>query len=136
MAFIDDLQKSVSDAVQFTAQKTTELTGMAKIKFNMRSEEGKLEKCYSEIGRLFYTAEKEGKDNSYEISTLIMQADKINSDLADLRKEFAKLKKACICTSCGSEISNECVYCPVCGTKVEVEEPEEAEAEEDKSDEE
>ncbi|MBQ2469278.1 MAG: hypothetical protein II503_06275, partial [Clostridia bacterium] len=76
MAFLDDLQKTVTDAAYYTAKKTSELTGAARVKFNIKAEEIRLKSTYAKIGSLFYSAEREGLDHTDEIATLITQADK------------------------------------------------------------
>ena len=121
MAFWDDLQKGVSNAASFTAKKTTELTDLAKLKYNIHTEETKLERCFTEIGRLFYSSKRDSTDTSAEITSYIMQADKIRADIASYKQELARLRRVCICQSCGAEISNNCIFCPTCGAKLECE---------------
>ncbi len=119
MALWDDIQRSVSDAVEFTAKKTSYLTGTAKLKYNVHTTEQKLDRCFAEIGRLFYDSQKEGSDRSSEIATLIMQVDKLSDDLAAGNAELLKMRHAVVCPSCSAEIANECIYCPVCGRHLE-----------------
>lgn len=118
MAFWDELQKGVTDAASFTAKKTTELTDLARLKINIHSEENKLERCFTEIGRAYYNSKKSGEDASSEISTLIMQADKISADIDNLKRETAQLRRVSFCFSCGAEVSDDCVFCPTCGNKL------------------
>ncbi len=122
MAFWDELQRSVSDAVEFTAKKTSELTGTAKLKYSVHTTEQKLDKCFAEIGRLFYESQKEGTDHASEIATLIMQVDKLSDDLAADNAELLKMKRSVVCPSCSAEIAKECIFCPVCGCRLENEE--------------
>lgn len=119
MALWDDIKSSVSDAVEFTAKKTSELTGTAKLKYSVHTTEQKLDRCFAEIGRLFYESQKDGSDRSSEIATLIMQVDKLSDDLASGNAELLKLKHAVVCPSCTAEIAKECIYCPVCGRRLE-----------------
>ena len=120
MSFWEDLQKSLNDAASFTVQKTTELTGIAKLKYNIHAAEGKLERCYSEIGKLFYDTQKTGTEHTAEIATIIMQADKLNSDIESMKAESAKIRNTNICENCSAEVSKDCIFCPVCGTKFTV----------------
>ena len=118
MSFWDDLQKTLSEATDFTVQKTTELSDLAKLKYNIHSAEKKLERIYADIGRLYYDAKKTGADHEFECTTLIMQADKLTRDIANMKAESAKLKKTSVCPVCSAEVSKECTFCPVCGEKL------------------
>ena len=118
MAFLDDLQKTVTDAAYYTAKKTGELTGIARVKFNIKAEEVRLKSTYAKIGSLFYSAEREGLDHTEEIATLITQADKINGDIAAYREKLAELRKARTCAECGGRISKSASFCPNCGAKI------------------
>ncbi len=124
MAFLDDLQKTVTDAAYYTAKKTSELTGAARVKFNIKAEEIRLKSTYAKIGSLFYSAEREGLDHTDEIATLITQADKINGDIAAYREKLAELRKARTCSECGGKISKSASFCPSCGAKIVREEEE------------
>ena len=130
MAFLDDLQKTVTDAAYYTAKKTSELTGAARVKFNIKAEEVRLKSTFAKIGSLFYSAEREGLDHTDEIATLITQADKINGDIAAYREKLAELRKARTCTECGGKISRSASFCPNCGAKI-VREKEENQSEDD-----
>lgn len=118
MSFWDDLQKTLSEATDFTVQKTTELSDLAKLKYNIHATEKKLERIYAELGKAYYDTRKNDTDRESELATLIMQADKLICDVANMRTESSKLKKTDACPECSAEISKECTFCPVCGTKL------------------
>ncbi len=118
MAFIDSFKKNVSDVASATAKKTSELTDTAKIKFKIKKIESRLDRCYSEIGRLRYDELKEGADYEIKISTLIMQIDKLRGDLTSANAELLNLKRVSVCPVCKAEISKDCLHCPICGEKL------------------
>ena len=126
MAFFDEIQKTVTDAAYYTAKKTSELTGAARIKFNIKAEEVRLKSTFAKIGKLFYASEREGADNSAEIAELIMQADKIKGDIDAYREKLDKLKKSRVCPACGGKVSKSAQFCPTCGEKLAQEEEEKA----------
>lgn len=117
MSLLNEIKRNVSGAASVASKKTSELTGIAKLNVNIKLEETKLSECYEEIGRLFYTAERSGEDNTSDIATYIMQADKIKATIAGYKAELAHLKKVVVCEGCGAEISETAAYCSVCGTK-------------------
>ncbi len=118
MSFWDDLQKTLSEATDFTVQKTTELSDLAKLKYNIHSSEKKLDRVYAELGKIYFDIRKNGADRESEAATLVMQADKLIADIANMKAEGAKLKKTNVCPVCSAEISKECTFCPVCGAKL------------------
>ncbi len=118
MSFWDDLQKTLSEATDFTVQKTTELSDLAKLKYNIHSSEKKLDRIYTELGKIYFDIRKNGADRESEAATLVMQADKLIADIARLKAEGAKLKKTNVCPVCSAEVSKECTFCPVCGAKL------------------
>ena len=45
-------------------------------------------------------------------------ADDIKAAIADYQKELAILRNVVICEGCSNEISNDAIFCPICGLKV------------------
>ncbi len=123
LQFWEEIKKNAKEAADITVKKTSEMTAIAKATVAIKNEEGKLSSCYKEIGRLFYTAERDGVDHTDEIATFIMQADKIKAAIAGYQKEIAALKKVSICEACGSEIPVDAQFCPSCGAKIVKPEP-------------
>ena len=101
-------------------QLSLRLTAIAKINLNIKSCEAKLAAVYEEIGRLFYAAEREGADNSAEIATCVMKADKYVGDIANGKNELAKLRNVKSCSECGAEININFSFCNFCGAKQEI----------------
>jgi len=118
MSVLNEIKKNVTNAASVASKKTTELTGIAKLNMSIKMEEGKLSKCYEEIGCLFYTAERSGEDHTSDIAAHIMQADKIKANIAKLKAELARVKKIIVCDICGTELSDTCVFCSTCGNKL------------------
>lgn len=116
--FLEELKRNAKEAADITVKKTSEMTAIAKATVAIKNEESKLSVCYKEIGRLFYTAERDGVDHTDDIATFIMQADKIKAAIAGYQKEIAALKKVAICDSCGGEVPVDAQFCPACGAKI------------------
>lgn len=129
MAFIDEFKKNAAEVADRAKKKTTEITNIAKINLNIKSSEAKLAAVYEEIGRLFYSAEREGTDNTADIAVCIMKADKFVADIAEGKKELAKLRKVKTCGECGAELDINFAFCNYCGAKQEMPVEEEPKAE-------
>jgi len=119
MAFFDEFKRGASEVADKVAKKTTDLTAIAKIAFNIKSDESKLSNVYEEIGYLFYTAERNGVDYTEEISAQILKADGLLAEIETLKKESAKLRNSAVCSACGNEIACDVAFCPFCGKKQE-----------------
>ena len=127
MSFFDNLKKNLNTAANYTVQKTGEVTEAAKIRLDIRTQNLRLAKCFENIGQLYYKSVKEnGEIPSAEMDAYILEADGIKLEIAILRRELAKAQGCVICSSCGAQISNKSVYCPLCGIKLEAEAAEEA----------
>ncbi len=124
MSFFEEFKRNATDVANKAVKKTGELTNIARLCINVKSNEAKLSSVFEEIGYMFYEAQSTGADHTSDIASLIMKADKIKADIENIKKEIAKLKKVVICTSCGNEVSEEASFCPHCGAKIEKPEPE------------
>ena len=124
MSFFEEFKRNATDVANKAVKKTGELTNIARLCINVKSNEAKLSSVFEEIGYMFYEAQSTGADHTSDIASLIMKADKIKADIENIKKEIAKRIKVVICTSCGNEISEEASFCPHCGAKIEKPEPE------------
>lgn len=121
MALWDDIAKSAKDAAAYTVKKTEELTSIAKIKMSIHSEENNLEKCFAEIGSLYYAYQRQGEDHTSEIAALLMEADQAQAKIKCLRDSLAKLQKSVICPGCNAQVTTEYDFCPLCGVRLKEE---------------
>jgi uncharacterized Zn finger protein (UPF0148 family) len=132
MSFLDDLKKSLSGAADYTAKKTTEVTGTAKIRLDIRSANSRLAKCYEKIGRAYYMNAKEAAEEQIAaMEAGVQEADAVKEEIAALRLQLAKLQACVICPACGAQVSDKSVFCPLCGVKLPKEEEAAAVSEEE-----
>ena len=120
MSFFNDLKKSISGAADYTVKKTGEMTETAKIRMDIRSRNAALSKCFENIGRAYYKKER-GSQEFLDgvIAGQMTEADSIKEEIADLRRQLAKLQGYVICSACGAQISEKSVFCPLCGVKLD-----------------
>lgn len=114
-ALWEELKRGAADAADVAARKTSEITTIAKLNVSIKTNESKLRTVFEEIGRLFYTAEREGVDYTEEIAACIIKADQFKADISEARAKLAAQRNAAICSSCGHEIDANAFYCPFCG---------------------
>lgn len=138
MDIIEEIKRSAAEVAERAKEKTANLANYAKLNFNLKTAEGKLEETYEIIGRLFYTSQREGEDNASAIADYFIEADNLKAEMESLRKEIAKARNVKFCPACGEEIDINFEFCNHCGAKQEEpveEEPAEEPKEEDKTEE-
>lgn len=119
MKFIEDFTKNVTKVASKTVKKTEQITETAKLKLNLHLEESKLSKCFEDIGRAYYGIKKNNEDRIPDIASYFVQADEIKMTIQAIKTELAALNNSIICPKCKSEVSENAVFCSVCGLKVE-----------------
>ena len=122
MSIWDEIAKGASDAANYAVKKPGEVTTLAKMKLALHTEETKLTECYTDIGRLYYVYQRDGKDLVADIASRIAEADASHEKIAAIKAEIADLQDSVICSSCGSKINKAFEFCPICGTKQETKE--------------
>ena len=131
MSFWDNLKTGINGAANYTVKKTGEITGTAKIRMDIRAKNTALAKKYETIGRAYYRHEKGvGEDHEAVIAAAIAEVDALKEEIAALRQEMAKLQGCVICPACSAQISDQSVFCPLCGVKLPEKPVEEEPAEE------
>ncbi len=117
MSFFEDFKRTAQDVASKTAKKTEELTSIAKLNVSIKTSEAKFNGICTEIGKMFYEAQRNNMDFTSEIAASIMKLDKISSDIESYKKEIAKLRKVSLCQECGEEIPENALFCQFCGAK-------------------
>lgn len=131
MSFWDNLKTGINGAANYTVKKTGEITGTTKIRMDIRAKNTALAKCYENIGRAYYRREKGlGENHEETIAAAIAEADTLKEEIAALRQQMAKLQGCVICPACSAQISDQSIFCPLCGVKLPEKPVEEEPAEE------
>lgn len=140
MDFFDKLSKKASETYKMTKEKTTQISGELKLKNKINEAKEEIEKIYSEIGNLVYTAHKNGEAVSEdEVTAKCEEIARKEEEIEKAKVEILSLKKIKKCVNCGAELNENDEFCSKCGQeqpkieKVEVEVKEDAsnEAKED-----
>jgi predicted nucleic acid-binding Zn ribbon protein len=119
MAFLENLGKKVGEAAQAAAKKSGELVEITKLNVNINSEEDKIQKLYSQIGKAIfekYKVQGVAEDDIKEAcENIIVHEQNIKS----LREKIAEVKGTKQCIGCGAEMERNQVFCSKCGTRNE-----------------
>lgn len=132
MDFFDKLSKKASETYKMTKEKTTQISGELKLKNKINEAKEEIEKIYSEIGKLVYTAHKNGEAVSEdEVTAKCEEIARKEEEIEKAQVEILSLKKIKKCVNCGAELNENDEFCSKCGQeqpkieKVEVEVKEE-----------
>lgn len=115
MAFFDSMKETLTTAGRDVSQKAKEVSGVAKLKLDIKSKEDALNKEYITLGKRYYDMHKEGEVADTEIaavSTLL-------NEIADLKEEIVKIQGACSCPGCGAAVPVGTAFCSKCGARIE-----------------
>lgn len=120
MAFFENLGKKVGEAAQAAAKKSGDLVETTKLNVNINSEEDKIQKLYTQIGKTLYekyTAGGAVPEDAIET----FEAIKVHEqNIRALKDKVLEIKGSKLCVSCGAEIDKDQLFCSKCGAKNEI----------------
>ena len=114
MSFLDDVKGTLTSVGKDVTQKAQEVSGVAKLKMDIKTKEDYLNKLYMELGKTYYEMQKEAEvpgAQIIEISTTL-------NEIENLKKEVLTIQGACICPKCGSTVPEGTVFCSRCGNQL------------------
>ena len=120
MAFLENLGKKVGEAAQAAAKKSGELVETTKLNVNIGSEEDKIQKLYTQIGKTIFekysatgTVDQDVQENCEAIKVH-------GQNIKSLKEKIMEVKNVKSCVSCGTEMDRAQIFCSKCGTRNEV----------------
>ncbi len=116
MDFFNRIGDTIASATQEVSEKAKDLTGVAKLQYEMRTKEDFLDKKYLEIGKMFYDANKDVFPEEY--TELFDEVEATKARIEQLKEEIAEKKGSKTCPKCGAIIGNTAAFCSECGAKI------------------
>ena len=83
----DNLRQGFKDGLQYTVQKTEELTRIGRLKLDIVSEKRKMEKSFAELGRLVFEQHHDSNENTLWIDVAMQD------EMQNLRSQERKLHR-------------------------------------------
>ena len=120
MAFLENLGKKVGEAAQAAAKKSGELVEITKLNVNIGSEEDKIQKLYTQVGKSIfekYTATGAADPDVQENCEAIKVHEQ---NIKTLKEKIMEVKNVKSCISCGTDMERAQIFCSKCGTRNEV----------------
>lgn len=119
MAFLDNFSKKITEVSQSAVQKTKNMADIVKLTTQISEEEKKINDMYLQIGKLY--VERYAMNNAdMDINSCIETIKASHASIENCKKMIEDLKGVEKCPSCGAEVENDALFCPLCGATVKV----------------
>ncbi len=92
MGFFDELGEKAKKGLDIAGEKTNELVGVAKVKYEIAGLNGDLGKAFEKLGRLVYEGSKSGEDHQGRVEEMLSQIDELKARLADAQDRLTQEK--------------------------------------------
>ena len=99
MDILEKIGDTLVNVGRDVTKKAKDVSGIAKLRLDIRSKEDFIKEQYLELGKAYYEAKEA---------------------IAEMERQILELKKVKVCPDCGAEASDTAGYCSVCGAKLSV----------------
>lgn len=117
MDFLNKIGDSIVTATQGVSEKAKDMTGIAKLQYEMKTKEEFLNKKYQEIGKMYYQNSKDVFLEEY--TALFDEVEVTLNKLNELKAQIAERKGSKTCSKCGAVVGNTAAFCSECGAKMD-----------------
>lgn len=119
MSFFDEMVETVLAAGKDMSQKAKEVSGIAKLKLDVKAKEDYVEKQYAVLGKMYFEQHKEEEETAgAEHIRLIKEA---QTEIERMKTEILNRQGASQCQNCGAKMPQSASFCSSCGAKIEQE---------------
>lgn len=116
---VSESAKSLSEGAKTIGKKSSDLVEVARLKMEISKLEKEMENNITALGNLVYMQYKGDEGLTEEIDRLLLSTRTLESDIADLNEQIAKIRpKPPVCANCQEELPQNAKYCWNCGAKV------------------
>ena len=115
MSFFDEMKESLVSAGKDVSQKAKEVSGVAKLKLDVKSKEDYVEKQYAELGRTYFDAHKDDEENAENEQFKVIK--EALAEIERMKTEILNLQGAAECPNCGARMPQGASFCSSCGAK-------------------
>jgi rRNA maturation endonuclease Nob1 len=123
MSVFDNFTKKVTETAKAAAKKSSELVEVTKLNISVGAEEDKIEKVYSDIGKMAYAAFLKGELTNDAYMVNFEKIKSYEENIYKMKQKILELKSTKICAGCGEELDLSTAFCSKCGTKQEIQKP-------------
>lgn len=116
---VSESAKTISEGAKTIGKKSSDLVGVAKLKFEIGKLEKEMENNITALGNLVFMQYKGEKGLEDEVERLLKSTKSLEVDIVDLQEQIDKLHpKPPVCPNCQTELPLTAKFCYNCGTKI------------------
>lgn len=117
MDLFEQIGEALLNAGKDVSQKAKDVSGIAKLKIDIKSKEDYVQKQFAMLGEKYYTEHKDDAEcEEHEQIFLIKEA---LEEVERMKNEVLKLQGAAQCPKCGAKMPEGATFCSSCGTKLD-----------------
>lgn len=117
MEIFDKISDTIINVGKDVTQKAKDVSGIAKLKMDIRSKEDFIKEQYIELGKLYY---EKYKGSEEEEQAQFERIDEAMNEIEQMKLQILEIRKAKKCPDCGAEAPDTAGYCSVCGAKLSI----------------
>ncbi len=117
MDILEKIGDTIVNVGKDVTQKAKDVSGIAKLKLDIRAKEDFIKEQYMELGKEYYERHKEEQQKDQARFDLIDEA--LNA-ITKMKLQILELKGSRKCPECGSETTDTAEYCSFCGAKLSI----------------
>ena len=118
MTTFDEFLYKAKTVAQAAGKKTEEWVEVAKLKCEVVSLQKEQSTTFEGMGRLWYDAQKSGKDVGEMLRECAAHIDELEVRIADVQDRILQHKDAVRCKACNEANPIDSVYCRKCGANI------------------
>lgn len=128
MSLFEDFTKKVSETARVVGKKSSDLVEVTRLGMSIGTEESKIQKTYTEMGKAIYESFSRGEPVAESFLEYCQKIKTFEETIDELKQRINTLKKVKYCPECAAELDQDICYCPWCGAKQEMPKPPEEES--------
>lgn len=120
MSVFENFTKKVADTAKAAARKSSDIVEVTKLNMSVGAEENKIQKAYSEIGKLVYEQYTKGERGNDDVTAYCEKIESYEENIKEIKTKVLELKDKKACPECGVQMDIEDGFCSKCGAKQEI----------------
>src|SRR5450830_952445 len=100
MSVFENLSRKVSDTAKAAAKKSSELVEVTKLNMNIGSEEEKIRKTYTDMGKEVYESYNNGDEINENFKSYCETIKSYEENIKEMKTRILELKSLKVCSVC------------------------------------